>query len=389
MSEAAFFYIESNFACAIVLLLILIHVLRDADRQQSQVLYSRALLSQVVFFGVIDNVWMLVDSGAWPRTAFALRFTNLMIYLGYSCMAILWFIYTEYMLKRKYIQTANGQILAAIPGLIGCAIVTLAFFIKKGYYLEESGSVVNGLVFYIMIMIPFGYLIIASLRSMFLAFSKEGYVDSSLYISVGSYAIPIVISGGIQLTTWRRNFLCYGVMVAMIYVYITYLESKIYMDPLTQINNRNNLNHYLNRSLKNISRSEKLYVLMLDIDRFKDINDMYGHQAGDNALIKLANVLRSVCNDSLRHFVARYGGDEFIIVASVDSENDIKNIIDSIRSKLSELCETEKISYKLDVSIGFALWDPDHMDSIQHLISAADDALYENKNKRKQKARRR
>lgn len=128
---------------------------------------------------------------------------------------------------------------------------------------------------------------------------------------------------------------------------------------------------------------------MLDIDRFKDINDMYGHQAGDNALIKLANVLRSVCNDSLRHFVARYGGDEFIIVASVDSENDIKNIIDSIRSKLSELCETENISYKLDVSIGCALWDPDHMDSIQHLISAADDALYENKNKRKQKARRR
>ena len=304
-------------------------------------------------------------------------------------MAILWFIYTEYMLKRKYIQTANGQILAAIPGLIGCAIVTLAFFIKKGYYLEESGSVVNGPVFYIMIMIPFGYLIIASLRSMFLAFSKEGYVDRSLYISVGSYAIPIVISGGIQLTTWRRNFLCYGVMLAMIYVYITYLESKIYMDPLTQINNRNNLNHYLNRSLKNISRSEKLYVLMLDIDRFKDINDMYGHQAGDNALIKLANVLRSVCNDSLRHFVARYGGDEFIIVASVNSENDIKIIIDSIRSKLSELCETENISYKFDVSIGFALWDPDHMDSIQHLISAADDALYENKNKRKQKARRR
>ncbi len=386
MSEHAFFYIESNVVCTIVLILVLIRVYRDADKQQSQILFSRVLLSQIVYFGVIDSVWMLVDSGMWPRTEFALQFTNILIYLAYSAMGFFWFTYTEYMLKREYIRTLKGQFLASLPGIISCAIVIIAFFAGKGYYLDESGSLLNAVFFYTMITVPFGYLIAASCRAFYLAFSKEGYANRSLYLSVGGYAFPILIAGGLQTVFWRGSFLCFGVMISMIYVYISSLESKIYMDPLTQVNNRNNLNHYLDRALKNSLSSEKLYVLMIDIDRFKEINDMYGHQTGDRALIRLAKILKGLCNDPSRHFVARYGGDEFIIVASVESENEILTLIDSIREQLAIPDADEKNPYQIELSIGYALWNPTYMKKVQDLIYVADEALYEEKNARRQRA---
>ncbi len=368
-----------------MLLLILVRVLNDADQQQSQVLYSRVLLSQIVFFGVIDNVWMLVDSNTWPRTDFAVEFTNILIYMGYSAMGVLWFIYTEYLLKRKYIRTIKGQLLAAIPCLTAWLIVISAFLMGKGFYLDESGFLSNGLFFNILIMVPFGYLILASCRAFFLAFSQEGYADRSFYISVGCYAFPILISGGVQLIIWRGSYICFGVMIAMISVYISSLESKIYMDPLTHVNNRNNLKHYLDRALRTTLNSEKIYVLMLDIDRFKDINDMYGHTVGDRALTDLADILKMLCNNPSRYFVARYGGDEFIIVATVESEAEISELIDSIRNRLKEHNTDKDVPYHIGVSVGYAAWDRSQMKSIQELITSADEALYIDKNERRQR----
>lgn len=104
-----------------------------------------------------------------------------------------------------------------------------------------------------------------------------------------------------------------GITLAIFQVYINSMEQMISQDALTQLKNRNELIKYLSDKMKNNDRRKNLYLLMMDADYFKKINDQYGHMEGDNALVCIAEVLREVGVEK-EYFVARYGGDEFIVI---------------------------------------------------------------------------
>ena len=72
----------------------------------------------------------------------------------------------------------------------------------------------------------------------------------------------------------------------------------------------------------------------MDIDSFKKINDTYGHNGGDHALKVLSRVLKKICASNSKRFAARYGGDEFIVVAEAADELEVINIADEIHSDL-------------------------------------------------------
>ena len=125
---------------------------------------------------------------------------------------------------------------------------------------------------------------------------------------------------------------------------------------------------------------------MLDVNKFKKINDTYGHVEGDAALIRCAEALKKSGGDS-RNFIGRYGGDEFIIIAELNGDDDAKTLCDRIADKLQEICIKDKIPYKLTFSFGYVAYDK-KMKSIQDFIDAADQKLYEAKIKQLNKKQR-
>ncbi len=144
------------------------------------------------------------------------------------------------------------------------------------------------------------------------------------------------------------------------------------MDPLTQVNNRHNLQSFLDYKLKN--HENELYLLMIDVDRFKQINDTYGHLEGDAALMRVASALKKACMNILpRPYIARYGGDEFIIVAE-GSRAEIDALCDKLRAVLQESAEQAAVPYAVSLSIGVAAY-ADGMDG-KKLIGAAEPNLY-------------
>ena len=91
------------------------------------------------------------------------------------------------------------------------------------------------------------------------------------------------------------------------------INLQVSVDKLTQVNNRQNLLSYLSYKINN--HEETVYLIMMDIDKFKTINDTYGHLAGDDALICVAKALKQACAQfKKRPFIARYGGDEFVVI---------------------------------------------------------------------------
>lgn len=145
-------------------------------------------------------------------------------------------------------------------------------------------------------------------------------------------------------------------------------------DSLTGIPNRSFFNEQLDQEIAVAAlRQQKLAVFCLDLDRFKEVNDLYGHAAGDKMLQAVAARIKTILKG--RQVVARLGGDEFaVLVPNIGGEpaaaNMARNIVDLLGTKDGSL-EADTIC----TSIGIAIY-PDHADDRQTLLSHADTALY-------------
>lgn len=156
------------------------------------------------------------------------------------------------------------------------------------------------------------------------------------------------------------------------------LSVQANMDPLTELYNR----RYFSSISENhfniaIRHKQNLSLLMLDIDYFKYINDTYGHSVGDDVLINIANILRSLSRES--DVVARYGGEEFIFLLPQTSHEEAFVLADRFRIKIEETrfkIDDEK-SVNITVSIGVAMLDEE--ESLEVLIRKADVQLYKAK----------
>ena len=121
---------------------------------------------------------------------------------------------------------------------------------------------------------------------------------------------------------------------------------------------------------------------MIDLNRFKYINDQFGHIEGDTALKRTADALKIACSDNpFKTFIARYGGDEFIIIAKTESEELVNELSKTIKETLVRLNEEAGAEYELTASIGSACYCGDIAD-FQAALNKADEALYEEKAKR-------
>ncbi len=117
---------------------------------------------------------------------------------------------------------------------------------------------------------------------------------------------------------------------------------------------------------------------MVDVDRFKSVNDTYGHLAGDAALREISTRLIR----SLRPYdiIGRYGGEEFLVVLGGCSPRNARALAERLRETVAaEPVRVAEEAVTVTVSMGVAAWDPNECGDIQALLRAADVALYEAK----------
>ncbi len=155
-------------------------------------------------------------------------------------------------------------------------------------------------------------------------------------------------------------------------------------DDLTGLNNRIAIRNYFDANHSNvINNKTPISVMMLDIDYFKNYNDMYGHVSGDKILTSVGDILNKISQDDNDIFVSRYGGEEFLIVALNKSVDETKNIATNIQSMLREYNienKSSEISDVLTVSIGISYYpEINNTHSVSELIKSADKMLYKAK----------
>lgn len=158
------------------------------------------------------------------------------------------------------------------------------------------------------------------------------------------------------------------------------LKELALMDDLTELRNRRGFLLLTEQELR-LARNKRmgldLWLIFADLDGLKQINDTLGHQAGSQAIIQTAEILKATFRET--DVIARIGGDEFAILAVTSDIDSGTILVSRIKENLRSFNSREELPYRLSLSVGAIRVDPDKSPSITELLEAADQAMYEQK----------
>lgn len=188
------------------------------------------------------------------------------------------------------------------------------------------------------------------------------WVEDHLTIKIGTDGYPNVYLGLIIDITAKKE-------------HEHHMEYMAFYDTLTGLPNRNMLNSYTPKAIARCKRKNTgLAIMYLDLDKFKTVNDTFGHELGDLLLKQVAQRLTECVRDG--DIVTRQGGDEFVILLEDADKNKLQEIAQRILTKITEsfIINMEKVD--ISGSIGISLY-PEHGEDLDTLIRHADEAMFE------------
>ena len=367
------FYTEASLVCVIILTMILITDRMFHTKQEKQIWFGRAISAFILYF-ISDACWAAMLSGMFPKIRFFAVLFNYTNYILLSLMGYGLFAFIAVSGKMSFFNNIRNRRLCFIPVVVSVLFISIAYVTNPLFWINENNEL-NALYFPLMIAVPSLYLIAGFIISVAYALRSELREEKRRYLVIGSVPFGVMAFGMIQVVALNAPTFCFGCTIMWLWFYIQNTKALISVDDLTHLNNRGQINRYLEQI--RYSEDSRVIILMIDIDRFKGINDRYGHAEGDRALVIVSDALRQTCakiNASV--FLGRYGGDEFtIIIQNPIDEDHTERLITLLRNNLAEKRQENSLPYELDVSIGYDEVT-DGNDSVYACMNRADEKLY-------------
>ncbi|MCR5502690.1 MAG: GGDEF domain-containing protein [Lachnospiraceae bacterium] len=367
------FYTEASIICVVVLSLILI-----ADRaynilQEKQLWFHRSVISFILYF-VSDAFWAAMLSNIVPKIRFfavLFNFTNLILMHFMACGLFMFIAVSE---KLPFRNDKKKRYLSYLPMLVSILFFFAAYATNPLFWIDEEFKL-NTLYFLLMFMVPSFYLWAALFFSVKNARSTESKDEKRRYLIIGSIPMGVMAFGLVQVLVLNAPTFCFGCTIMWLWFYIQDMKAMISVDDLTRLNNRRQINRYMEQL--SFSEDSEVAMMMIDINQFKKINDTYGHSEGDRALVITSEALRQAGDRiDASVFLGRYGGDEFtVIIRSPEKHIDPGEVIGLIRRTISERGKEYGLPYELKVGVGYDTIK-DENDTPQECLKRADEKLY-------------
>ncbi len=357
-----------------------VHSRQGLGTMVSRQRFVYAISAAIIFFAS-DTIWYGMDQGVFTNNLLASIVLKSIYFLSATVSGYLWFIYLETAAGAAFVKDRRLIFRASIFVWIHVILALINAWNGMFFYFDDAMKYYRGNFFWLQYVFIYIYLIAACVHALVLAFKPENYIERDLYIVLASFPMLPIFCGIMQWFYWRMPFNCVGITLSAIIVYLNAMIQQISLEPLTQLNNRKQFMKSLEQLMKTHGTDGEVYLFMLDMNRFKVINDTYGHMEGDKALLLVSDALkRAVGGLKKRATLARFGGDEFVIVACLDSDAEADKLKEEILKEI-EFQNTKVLkNYVLSLSIGYAN-NTGKSDGIRELISAADEALYVEKEK--------
>lgn len=374
----ALLYIEVNLI-SVALLGIIRHKTGGLSKMVAQRNFAMAIYAQMVFF-LSDTLYVMMISGLLPLSRAGILAAKTVYFFSTTLMCFSWFVYFEHMQESPFVQNRKRVLIASALVWVMGALLVVNLSTGILFYVDGQGAYQRGPMFLLQYLLPYLYVFVTCFRAALGLLQPHWFAQRRMLLSLALFPVVPAGAGLLQFLYPQLPLACGALSITTLILYLDWLEQMISIDPLTRLNNRKQLAYHYDQWAQGSGEGIPLYLLLIDANKFKSINDTYGHIQGDAALVRIADALRLGCKGFPRRAnIARYGGDEFVILAAAEDPREIDTLRERIGQSLAELNRVAKAPYDLSVSIGVARAAPDM--SLKDLIAKADTYLYQEKAK--------
>lgn len=345
-------------------------------RETDDILFQTMLLVNIGLLAADAFMWIL-DGTSFLGARALHTLVTAVYYLLQPTMCMIWILYCEYKLTENRQRMRKLLPICLLPWAVDTILIIVSCFTPFFFYIDENNRYSRQkyyLVFMLLCLVYYFYGIVLDIRARKVERkSKIKEITDFLLF----YPVFPIIGGVIQFMFFGISIAWVGSVLSLLIIYFNLQNAKITSDPLTGINNRRRFESFMEYKLRNRRGKSVLYLLMIDVDHFKAINDKYGHLCGDRALKQTVALLIKAIKR--QDFIARIGGDEFVVVGERDTEAEVLEAITAIKQEFKAFQETGSQPYVLSVSIGYSASNEEAAKSMDALLAEADERMYREK----------
>ena len=365
MVNESFVRIQIHLFAMFVCMIMFVDTQNRINWQEHSFRLFRALLASCILV-------LGTEAASWYSSWHWKYFWNTVCFALHAVPGYLWSLYTDYQLGSSQEQLKQHRLLRLLPLLAVEALVVGNFFTPVLFSLDANGYYHREPWFLLDTVLSYSYLAYALART----YRARHRLDPVFLAPLLLFHIIPFIGGILQVCFYGTGLAWPSVSLSLLVCYIYIQNRQLGLDYLTKAFNRLQIDQQLRSSIQAAGHTA-ISAIMVDINNFKGINDTFGHLVGDEALVQTAQLLRQ----SLRYddFLARYGGDEFLILTRINSADSLSKMVERIQKSFEQFNQASGKPYRLTLSIGQAIYDPQLNQTPEQFLAIVDQEMYREK----------
>ncbi len=344
----------------------------------------RDTFSEKVYY---DLIWVTIALCALEASSFIINgkqfagaralnvAVNFLLFSINIVFVYIWTLYVDYRLFEDMDRLRTRYPLLALPAAVVLCLCVISLFQPVVFSVSADNVYSRTAYTTLPFCVSFGYLAYGEI----MIYKNRNIAKNYIFLPSVVFIIPLLAGSILQLMFYGISVIWPCLAISMVSIYISVQGEFASIDSLSGLYSRQFLDRRLRKNAFASPPGWTFAGVMIDIDRFKSINDDYGHQEGDAAIRSVGRILRAATDYG--DFAARYGGDEFVVIKSVRSEEDAVKLIESIEEHLRQENAARKHPYCLSFSYGVSLYGGEG-DNTDDFIKRMDSSMYEEKRRK-------
>lgn len=299
------------------------------------------------------------------------------LYFGVNIVfGFVWCLYAVHKMYGSPRRVKRYAKIICAPAIIGLAVLLTNPITNWVFTVNENNKYIRGDLLLLPAMAIMSYLFFGVIYIN----SNRRRLNKYMILPMTAIITPIFIGSLVSFLVPGTAIIAMVLTISLVGLYASTQSEYAYIDRLSGVYNRRYLDDYLTSLCENKKHKEKsttITGIMVDMDKFKQINDNFGHHMGDDAISQVGKILRE--NLGKGTFAARYGGDEFIIITYMLDTDSIETLMQNLTAVAKERNASGDYPYILDFSYGYAQFTVGKEDNCDGFMKRMDDNMYKYK----------
>ncbi len=364
------YYIQIGLFSLLILALVYFNMKFDINENKLDHTIFKALVLSTALVVVLDVLMYLLPLQQTELFIFLNKLVTCSYYILNPIPCLFWFLYADLLIFNDETRFKKIFIIAVIPTIILGLVSIMSLFNGFFFYIDAQNQYYRGAFNWTLVLACYlylGYTFIMILRN-------RKNISSKDFLPMLFFLLPPTFGGLIQIFFFGTSVLWMSVTFSILVIYTKIQNVNVSTDYLTGLYNRRQLDTNIRHFNTLQSSGLKIAGMMIDLNDMKTINDSYGHPMGDIALEQTALILKNSFQKD--DFIARYGGDEFVVIFMVEDYESLAHAVFSIESNIESFNQTSEFPFTLSFSIGYDLYETEPHDTIDDFIKYLDHKMY-------------